>query len=698
MPSSTVHTFTDPDDYVVSIRGSKAEVTVTERGKFNNLLSGRFMLIAVPSRLHLFVPRRLASKMAGKAMTFRTTITLAVLAFVAALATCQILIQFTTFHAAAKAAASAAMDAASANTLNRLGAEVSELSAVVRLLSADHSIADSNDRSEVDGAIDLFKAALNQLPQADSLYVGYDNGSWLQVRRLDVLDPTERRKLGAPPGAFYNINLVRPTSGAALPMRRIFEDEQGNKIEQLDLVAYGYDARKRVWYRDTMQSDRAIVSSPYASFSIGTPMITLSAPLHGHVQGVIAADLKLDTFSDLVQAQRPGEHGTAVIFDSFGVLIAHPDFARLVAAARAHPSLPQLPQIGEIRTGLVGAAMRRWDGRDRYEGIIRDKDGQDYLFRFQKFSQGDEFSSYSLLIAAEDDFAQNVRKLQTRGIFIALIASGCFVPGVWFFGSRMSTSLKRITVQASRLRTLAVSDDAPVTSHVAEIQELGSTMAVAQRSISSFARFVPKDIVKGIIDGSISTELGGARQEVTILFTDVSNFTGIAETADPDSLMHQTSRHFAALTKAFLAEGGTVDKFIGDSVMVFWNAPHQQFDHIERACRAALSAKAAGDALNAQFEAEGLPLFAVRLGIHFGDAVVGNVGSAERMNYTALGNSVNLAARLEGLNKEYGTTILVSEAVRNRVEHCFRFKAIDSVIAKGMTTETRVYELVEAVA
>ena len=223
-------------------------------------------------------------------------------------------------------------------------------------------------------------------------------------------------------------------------------------------------------------------------------------------------------------------------------------------------------------------------------------------------------------------------------------------------------------------------------------------MAVAQRSIWSFARFVPKDIVKGIVDGSISTELGGVRREVTILFTDVTNFTGIAEAADPDSLMHQTSRHFAALTEAFLAEGGTVDKFIGDSVMVFWNAPHLQFDHVERACRAALSAKAASDALNTQFEAEGLPPFAVRFGIHFGDAVVGNVGSAERMNYTALGNSVNLAARLEGLNKEYGTTILVSDAVRKRVEHCFRFKAIASVIAKGMTTETRVYELVEAVA
>jgi adenylate cyclase len=565
------------------------------------------------------------------------------------------------------------------------------------VLSSNPSLAGSDDRNEADDVIALFKAVLRELPQADSLYVGYDNGSWLQVRRLDVLDVRERERLGAPPGAVYNVNLVHPTSGGNLPMQRIFQDEQGSKIGHLDLPDYGYDPRERDWYRDTAQTDRVLVSSPYASFSIGTAMITLSAPLHGKVHGVIAADLKLDNFSELVQAQRPGEHGTAIIFDSFGVLIAHPDFARLVDEAKTHSSHQQLPEIGKIRSGLVGAVMRKWNSGDHYEGSIRGDDNRDYLYRLRKFSQGEEYSGYSLLLAAEDDFAQDVRNWQIKGIIVALIAGACFVPGVWIFGSRISTSLKRITAQASRLRTLAAPDDAPVASRIAEVQELSKTMAAAQRSIWSFARFVPKDLVKGILDGSISTELGGARREMTILFTDVSNFTGIAEAADPDSLMRQMSRHFTALTEAFLAEGGTVDKFIGDSVMVFWNAPHLQLDHVERACRGALAAKAASDALNTQFEAEGWQPFTVRLGIHVGDAVVGNVGSTERMNYTVLGNTINLASRLEGMNKEFGTTILVSGAVRDRVENCFRFKIVGSVIAKGFTTETNVYELVEAV-
>src|SRR5262249_18356002 len=157
------------------------------------------------------------------------------------------------------------------------------------------------------------------------------------------------------------------TDAGALPMRRVFEADDGGKIEQIDLWNYGYDARTRSWYRDAMQASRLVVSAPYPSFSIATPMITLSAPLRGKVPGVIAADLKLDNFSEYVNAQRPGEHGIAIVFDATGGLIAHPDFARLMDYAMTHPKHPQLPKIGEIKQGLVPAVLRGWDGRGRHE-------------------------------------------------------------------------------------------------------------------------------------------------------------------------------------------------------------------------------------------------------------------------------------------------------------------------------------------
>jgi adenylate cyclase len=629
-------------------------------------------------------------------LTFRTSLTCTVMAFIGALAVLLIAIQVRSLRWATKEAASAYMDATSSKALGRLQTEIAAIASLAHVLATSSSIADSNERTETGPAISLFKAALQELPQMDSIYAGFENGAWLQVRRIGDLNDEQRERLRTTPGATVAINLIRPAQSGELPMRRIFEDGQGNEVGQLDLWKYGYDARNRSWYRETMKADRPLVSSPYLAFSIGAPVITVSAPLRGKVPGVLAADLKLDTFSDFVQAQRPGEHGIVLIFDSMGSLIAHPDFAQLVVDAMTHPSPQHLPNVKEINTGVVAAALRASLGRDRFEGSVRDDQGRDYLFRMAKVTLGEQYNANILLLAAQDDFAQNVRSLQFTGLMLATIAGAAFIPVVWIFASGMSRSLKNITAQAIKLQTMAAPDPSSVASRIKEVHELGGAMELAQRAIWSFAHFIPKEIVRRIIDNSISTELGGVRDEITVIFTDVRDFTAIAESADPDVLMHQLSRYFSVLTEAFLAEGGTVDKFIGDAVMVFWNAPNPQPDHVGRACRAALAGRAACDRLNCQFETEGLKPFFTRFGIHVGEAVVGNLGSTERMNYTALGNTVNLAARLEGLNKQFGTNILVSEGVYLRARDCFQFRALEPVLAKGMTKKTLVFELVGA--
>jgi adenylate cyclase len=627
--------------------------------------------------------------------TFRAFITFAVMAFITALAVFLIFIQFWTFHLAARETAAAHMDAASAKTLGRLQNEISKIASLVRLLSTSSSVADSDQRLEAGRAIRLFKTALLEDPQLDSIYVGYDNGAWLQARPLNDLNNEQRARLRAPAGAAFDINVIRPTPAGALPMRRIFEDERGNELEQLDLWEYGYDPRERPWYVSTIKAGRPVVSSPYVAFSIGAPVISISAPLKGSVRGVIAADLKLDDFSNFVEAQRPGEHGTIIIFDKAGMLIAHPNFAQFVADAVKHPSQPQLINIKELGGGLAASILKDWNGTDEFDGSIRSERGIGFLFRLRRAAVDEQFLNI-LMIAQENDFAKDIEKLQLVGLILAMVTGAAFVPGVWFFGGKISRSLNAITAQAGKLQTLSAPDSSPVGSYIREIHKLGLSVSLAQRAIWSFSRFVPKELVRRVVDNSISTELGGVRQEITVLFTDVRGFTTIAEASDPDALMRQTSRYFTALTEALLIEGATVDKFIGDAVMAFWNAPNLQPDHVERACRAALAGKRAGDRLNAQFEAEGLQPFVTRFGIHVGEAVVGNLGSADRMDYTVLGSTVNLASRLESLNKEYGTTILASEDVYSRARAHFRFKKIGLVIAKGMTKGTLVYELIEA--
>jgi adenylate cyclase len=138
---------------------------------------------------------------------------------------------------------------------------------------------------------------------------------------------------------------------------------------------------------------------------------------------------------------------------------------------------------------------------------------------------------------------------------------------------------------------------------------------------------------------------------------------------------------------------GTVDKLVGDSVMAFWNAPTEDADHVARACAAVLACRDRNRAINADFAREDWHQLHTRYGLHVGEAVVGNIGSAERMNYTVIGATVNLAARLEGLNNAYDTEVLVSGAVASRVADRFLFRAIDTVLPKGIKTAVTIFEL-----
>jgi adenylate cyclase len=148
--------------------------------------------------------------------------------------------------------------------------------------------------------------------------------------------------------------------------------------------------------------------------------------------------------------------------------------------------------------------------------------------------------------------------------------------------------------------------------------------------------------------------------------------------------------------QAILDTGGTIDKFIGDAVMAFWNAPIESEDHVERACAAALRLSRASEALGCCSLDAGKPVLRTRVGLHVGQAVVGNVGATDRMNYTALGSTVNLASRLEGMNKFYATRILASREVRERARRQFLFRSVDVVVPKGASEPLAVYELVGA--
>jgi adenylate cyclase len=205
--------------------------------------------------------------------------------------------------------------------------------------------------------------------------------------------------------------------------------------------------------------------------------------------------------------------------------------------------------------------------------------------------------------------------------------------------------------------------------------------------------FVPVDIVRGLAESGRPLAPGVDQRFMSVMFTDIAGFTGIAEQLTPQQLSEQTLRYFGIVTSAIAEEGGTVDKFIGDSVMTLWGAPRELQDHVFRACVAALRIDRRMRMQNAEWKAQGRRPMPVRLGLHCADVVVGNVGAAERLSYTVMGDGVNIAARLEGLNKEYGTSVCISEAVNEQVRDRTISRPIQRVAVRGRAAEFIVYEL-----
>ena len=204
-----------------------------------------------------------------------------------------------------------------------------------------------------------------------------------------------------------------------------------------------------------------------------------------------------------------------------------------------------------------------------------------------------------------------------------------------------------------------------------------------QQIKGAFAKYVSAQVVEQMVAHPELLKLGGERRELTLLFSDLAGFTSISEKLPPDGVAHLINAYLTAMTRVILAEGGTVDKFIGDAVMAFWGAPLDDPQHALHGVRAAIAMQKAMDDLQPFFAEFDVGYVGLRIGLNSGPATVGNMGSEERFDYTALGDTVNLAARLEGVNKAYGTRILISGATAELLEGAISLRPVDLVRVKG---------------
>jgi adenylate cyclase len=233
---------------------------------------------------------------------------------------------------------------------------------------------------------------------------------------------------------------------------------------------------------------------------------------------------------------------------------------------------------------------------------------------------------------------------------------------------------------------------------VIEIDRLIRSVEEMKTSLRSFQKYVPADLVRDLLQKGIEARLGGQRAMLTISFSDIAGFTSIAETLPPEALVDQLGEYLNALSGSVHRHQGTVDKYIGDALMAFWGAPEPNPDHALDACRTALDYQRELAVLCRRWRERGQPEFHARTGVHTGDVVVGNIGSDARLNYTVIGDPVNLASRLEGLNKLYGTSILITDDTHRLVSGELLARPVDRVQVKGRAGGILIFELLGAKA
>jgi adenylate cyclase len=453
----------------------------------------------------------------------------------------------------------------------------------------------------------------------------------------------------------------------------------------------GYDPRTRPFYVQAAAAKHPVWTPPYVfampkkpdgSPGDRVPGITYAEPMlaadGSSVRGVITVDFDLAHLSELVARLAVSDHGRAVILAADDTVIAHPT-EKLVAPG-ADGALLKAQQLADpaLRALVAGGTAR-----DTF-----DADGTPYLARDEMVPLPNGETWRVLVYAPQSDFTGALLARVVSSLFVSLVGVVLAILVAWLLARRVSGPLTNLAREMAQVGDFRLDEEAPRWSMFREIEMMNTALAKMKGGLRSFAQYVPRDLVRAVLASGQDASLSGEVRQLTVYFSDLAGFTTLAESKAPDELVHFLGEYLDDMSTIIAGERGTVDKYLGDGIMAFWGAPQPLTDHAARACAAALRCQKR----LAEYAARGTPLH-TRIGIATGDVLVGNIGSTERMNYTVMGDTANLASRLEGLNKQFGTSLMISEGTFEAAKDKIVARPLDVVAVKGKSQGVRVYEL-----
>jgi adenylate cyclase len=539
---------------------------------------------------------------------------------------------------------------------------------------------------------DVLYRAVASADEIDAAYVSFEDGYHRVVTRIDA----DRRRSDPkiPADANWHSSYIDDFSaGENRKRHRTFFDTWGHVVGQY-ATATTMDIRTLPGYAAAKQSGRPVVTNPAINPDTGYPIIYARVPIvrDGVFIGCATANLTLDVLSRFLEENSASPHSTTVIANATDdKIIATSERGTGVRMIDGHLQIARLENVADED---LREAYRLHMQTKQDEFVFRSpRDGEELSASFALFPESFGHPWEAIVLTPTDDFIGQLKAASRQIVIIIAALSALELILIYFLARRLSQPIENISRDLKSIEDLSFDQAAHRPSNVREIAQLQSAAALLRNSLQSFSSFAPVELVKNLIKSGIPLTLGVEKRFLTIFFSDVENFSTHAEQMPPDDLLNQTSVYFEQVSRAIADEHGTVDKFIGDGVMAFWGAPLPLPDAALHACRGALRAARRMERTNEQWRAEGRPPFRIRIGLNSADVLVGNVGSSDRFSYTVMGDGVNVAARLEGMNKTFGTTICISDSVFDAVAANIVARPLRRVQVKGRKQAFMVYEL-----
>ena len=435
----------------------------------------------------------------------------------------------------------------------------------------------------------------------------------------------------------------------------------------------------------------------------GRTFLNLRRPLRrdGEYLGFLVAVVSMAELSQMMADFGDAHDETAFILHGEGSVLAHP------ALVSPHPDLSEqqpvvaIDRVGDLVLSALpeGRVMPDMADLENYgiEILHVDIGDQAYMVGTKRMDRYGPVPWHLGAWVPMDNLMDTMRPLHIAALTGLAIAVFAVVLAI-VLGRLLARPIRRVAAESAKVGLFDLEHvERLPSSAISELNDQATAFNAMLAGLQSFSRYVPRRLVMRLIQSGAGDELESGERELTVMFTDIVGFTAMSEQLPASDVADFLNQHFTLLANCVEAEEGTIDKFIGDALMAFWGAPEAQDDHAQRACRAAQAIAVAVAADNAERAAAGLAPIRVRIGVHGGPVVVGNIGAPGRINYTIVGDTVNTCQRLESLGRNIDTddavTILVSEATARAVETDFVLEPAGSYEVKGRTEQVQAFRL-----